>query len=137
MSSPQPSLIPLTGHRLFTVTPDDHRGQVWTVSLIFGIFSVLVLCLRGFVGQGNLGRDDCSAAAATVSCMCTEILSVCLLTHVKLLGLGQLGSILAATSYGLGQNDGGTFRAKAGGVSFAGPPFNLVSAVLNRCALCS
>ena len=56
------------GHRLFTITPDDHRGQVWTVSVIFGIFSVMVLGLRGFIGHGNLGPDDWSAAAATVSC---------------------------------------------------------------------
>lgn len=69
MSSPQPSLGPLTGHRFFTITPDDHRGQIWTVSLIFAIFSVLLLCLRWFIGQGSLGLDDWSAAGATVSSM--------------------------------------------------------------------
>ena len=67
MASPQPSLAPLTGHRLFIITPDDHRGQVWTVSLLFGIFSLLVLGLRGSIGHGNLGADDWTAAAATVS----------------------------------------------------------------------
>lgn len=67
MASPQPSPAPLTGHRLFTITPDDHRGQVWTVSLLFGIFSLLVLGLRGSTGHGNLGADDWTAAAATVS----------------------------------------------------------------------
>ena len=67
MASPQPSLAPLTGHRLFIITSDDHRGQVWTVSLLFGIFSLLVLGLRGSIGHGNLGADDWTAAAATVS----------------------------------------------------------------------
>ena len=74
MSSPQPSLAPPNGHHLFTITPDDHRGQIWTVSLIFSIFSVVVLGLRGFIGHGNLGPDDWSAAAATVSCVCVTFL---------------------------------------------------------------
>lgn len=126
MSSPQPSepsLVPLPGHRLFTITPDDHRGQIWTVALIFGIFSVLTICLRGFISHGNRGRDDWSAAAASVGCVRLTYF-LYLLTHVQLLGLGQLGSILAAATKGLGQNDdGGTVKTKVGSVSLAGPSF--------------
>ncbi|KAL9594209.1 MAG: hypothetical protein Q9179_005502 [Wetmoreana sp. 5 TL-2023] len=111
MSSPQPRLNSSAGHRLFTVTPDDHRGQVWTVAVIFGIFALFVLCIRGFIRRGNLGQDDSSAAAATVKQHMPDIISV--------LDLVQLGCILAAASKGLGQIDGGPRMAKVGSVSFA------------------
>lgn len=123
MSTPQPSLVPLAGHRLFTITADDHRGQIWVVSVIFGIFSVLVLCLRGFIGRGNLGHDDWSAAAATVSCVCLTLFCV-IADRIQLLGLGQLVSLLAAASNGLGHNSGGTLGARVGRVRSAGAPFS-------------
>ncbi|KAL9004691.1 MAG: hypothetical protein Q9188_002506, partial [Gyalolechia gomerana] len=114
MSSPQPIVNPPASHRFFTVTPDDHRGQIWTITIIFGIFAVLVLCMRGFIGRGNLGRDDWSAAAATVKPHVSDIVSMDLLTFIQMLDVVQLGCILAAASEGLGQMDGGTHGAKVG-----------------------
>lgn len=119
MSSPQPRLGPQANHRLFTVTPDDHRGQIWTITVIFGIFALLVLCMRGFIGRSNLGRDDWSAAAATVRTTRTSFILIYLLTRIQVLDLGQLGCVLAAASEGLGQIDGDTPAAKVGSVSFA------------------
>jgi len=45
---------------------------------MFGIFSLLMLGLRVFIGYGNLGPDDWTAAAATVICNClTYVLLAC------------------------------------------------------------
>ena len=62
-----------------------------------------------------------------------DILSPFLLTRIQLLGLRQLGFVLAAALKGLGQNDaGGTLGVKVGSVSSAGASAPSGIAITNR-----
>lgn len=62
------SLGPVSsGNRFSTLTPDDHGGIIWTVSLIGAVYSFLMLGARFYIKRNNIGIDDVFCVTATVS----------------------------------------------------------------------
>lgn len=58
---------PVEGPRPFTITPDDHRGVVMSLAVLFIIYAFMIIGLRLAARMRTMGVDDWLAILATVS----------------------------------------------------------------------
>jgi hypothetical protein len=62
------SEAPYSGSPRFSpVTPDDHAGQLWIVTILSLTYSTLVVTARGYIKYKMFGFDDILIGLATVS----------------------------------------------------------------------
>lgn len=59
-------------HRFSPVTFNDHAGQLWIVSILSLIYSVLVATARAYIKYQMFGFDDILIAFATVRKLTTS-----------------------------------------------------------------
>jgi hypothetical protein len=64
--STSPDEPPALGPRLYHHTANDHRGLVLTISILFIVYSLMVLAMRLTSKYRNMGVEDWLAVAATV-----------------------------------------------------------------------
>ncbi|EXJ59770.1 hypothetical protein A1O7_03917 [Cladophialophora yegresii CBS 114405] len=63
--STAPDVPPSLGPRPYHYTADDHRGLVLTISILFVVYSLMVLAMRLASKYRNMGVEDWLAVAAT------------------------------------------------------------------------
>ena len=57
---------PVLGDRPYPLTDDDHRGIALTMSILFLVYTIMVLVMRVAGRYRNMGVDDWLSIAATV-----------------------------------------------------------------------